>query len=1171
MKTSNLLRTLFATALALCVGFLSPFEAKAQTDVTSLYLKNADFSTGWTTSDVGNGNVKEVTGWTGTSSGTDWFYGGAISYAGGVKVNSSTVSSNPSGTTTGGALGISAGWGCTVRYTQVVTFPAGKYRISYKAYNANTDARQVYNYIGFVETGGTEHYGYINNFIPSTWMEDEIILNFTSATSGNISVGIGAVDGGSGANAKLFVDYIKIEAYNPAVSNMVGAEVTPGSWTGNTGTYSSTYPEYYNGSHFTGDAMTSTTTVDNGNYDAYVYFHSHKAWISQAAEDGTLNSYINANDVTRSVGIVNNNGFASYEPTLYHLSDIPVTSGSLVIKVGNSAQGGNWLTVKTEKIVKKTAATISYGSANFPIDDATSVTADYWYAYTVPMGGDYTITSSAATTVYYSQDGTQAASGGTYTSLGLSAATASDPISLSAGTLYIKASAATTLTIAAASYSYNVGSATVSHNYVQGGETVTVTYPDAATNNPSAPLTISTSGVKFNGSTPADLTATANGFTFTVPSGLSAATNYTLAIPANIVGYAVGTYNAAQNITLKAPALLDGTYFFKTDADKFLLRGEPYGSAVQVYDWGMPVKVTTDATATTLQFADASDWKIFSDGTGIYADNASPTYGTWHMTVADGKYKFQNAVNNHYMKVDGTRVLSTATAGEATAFTMVTPAGHQTVLTNYVNAQATTAASEASLSAATPAALETVVGSMSSYAFIEGATSATTQEKYQGGQWDSRTVYSNTFNVPVAGLYKFTIQAFYRMTDNATTYALHTANADCPPVYVFFGDAKTPIKSVMDENNTTNYGNNCVTYGGNYYPNGQTGAKAAFQDDKYINTVWVYISTPGEYTYGIQYLGWAGSHSEWTCYTTESISLTYYYTGNSDFVKDGVHKYIGTYAMAPALEVTDAVPVVDVTGATFTSGSSAVTFTNPNGLVFVKTDGQTSAAKNEVIGTTCASLQLEKGHPFINPKEFTATAAKYTLSAGELAGGFGTLMIPFAASTLAGTAYTLDQGVDLIDGNIRGTSAASIAANSPVLVTASGNYTGSSVAVPVVAAGATYTNGELVGTYTAMTAVEGSYVLQNHTSGEGVAFYLVGSTKPTVNPFRAYIKAQNAGVKALRVILDGDTDAISTIEATSDASIADIYGTDGMRRSQLQKGINIIRMSNGKVKKANVK
>jgi hypothetical protein len=1061
---------------------------------------------------------------------------------------------------------------------------------------------------------------------------------------------------------------------------------------------------------------------------------------------------------------------------------VTVTDGNLRVGVKSDADV-DWCTWR-EFTVKFLDPALSFVADAL----ASPMTANKWYNYgAIPTIDEYEVTSSAAATITYTQDGTQLASLATGTTETFTAGE-KKTISLSAGQLYLKANAATIITI---SYKYNVGTATSSHTYVQGGETVTITYANASTNDPNATFAKNGNPNITFGDNTVSVTPTSNGFTFTVPT-VTAGTDYTLSIPANAFGYTEGnTFNAAQNITIKAPVLFDGTYFFKDDNDKFWLRGEPYGSAVQVYDWGMPVKVATDATATILQFADANDWKIFSDDTGIYADNATPEKGTWHITIADGKYKFQNAVNNHFMKVDGTRVLSTATAAEATAFTMVNPTDHQTVLTNYVNAQAAAAATSANLSTTTPAALATAVEGWNTTTVLEGSAPATTAEKWQGGQWDSRTVYSNTVNVTIPGLYKFTLQGFYRMTDNDATYALHTAGADCPPVYVFFGDVKTPIKSVMDESRATAYtGDNCdYAQGSNHYPNQQASSLVAFQEGKYTNTVWAYISTAGEYTYGIQYLGWAGYHSEWTCYTRESISLTLYsqdlwpslqaaletyapysdiaasddatgyttqyniyaaytqstsqsdmqaaitymqnnyanyqwvnasiahpvdvtegviggwectsndawpgsgrttatgtyYDGSSrtyftqnhedgaarsqsviipevgayllrtivrpvadasfatisvdsestttrgiqtgdanigngwayndiyfattsanksktisialsnvnngreadcgemhllyigqkaDFVKEGIHKYIGAYASAPAIELTDAVPVADIMAATMTSAS--LTFTNPNGLVFASSNGQVSStAKNVVVSGTCASLQLEKGHPFVNPKEFTATSAKYTMASNELAGGsFATLMIPFKATTLEGTAYTLDQGVNLINGNIYATEASSIAANSPVLVTASGNYIGSNVTVPAVASGATFTSGELVGTYTALTAPEGSYVLQNHTSGEGVAFYLVGTTRPTVNPFRAYIMSQGRNARAIKVVFDDETNGIDNVQSSIfTVQSGTVYDLQGRRVSatlndkgmmindKVQKGLYIV---NGK-------
>ena len=41
--------------------------------------------------------------------------------------------------------------------------------------------------------------------------------------------------------------------------------------------------------------------------------------------------------------------------------------------------------------------------------------------------------------------------------------------------------------------------------------------------------------------------------------------------------------------------------------------------------------------------------------------------------------------------------------------------------------------------------------------------------------------------------------------------------------------------------------------------------------------------------------------------------------------------------------------------------------------------------------------------------------------------------------------------------------------------------------------------------------------------------------------------------------------------ATDDTSITDIYSADGVRQSQLQKGLNIVRQANGKTTKIIIK
>ena len=298
----------------------------------------------------------------------------------------------------------------------------------------------------------------------------------------------------------------------------------------------------------------------------------------------------------------------------------------------------------------------------------------------------------------------------------------------------------------------------------------------------------------------------------------------------------------------------------------------------------------------------------------------------------------------------------------------------------------------------------------------------------------------------------------------------------------------------------------------------------------------------------------------------------YYIGRNTDFVYDGIHKFVGMYDTAPMIELTDEKPVADIRGADM-SGAN-VLFTNPNGIVFAKAEAQLqSIEKNIVIGTLCNSLQLESAHPFINPYEFTASEAVYNLTENYLAGGqFATLTIPFNASSLPGEVFMLDKPVNLVDGNVYGTSISEILANKPVLVKAAGNYSAQNVTVTDVQLGQTFENGLLVGTYTPTSAPVGAYVLQNHTAGEGARFYIVANSIPNVGPFRAYIKPQDSFVKSIRVNFDL-TDSIRNFENdelnTSDK--AELYSISGTKLTKIQKGMNILRFSDGTVKMVYVK
>ncbi len=290
-----------------------------------------------------------------------------------------------------------------------------------------------------------------------------------------------------------------------------------------------------------------------------------------------------------------------------------------------------------------------------------------------------------------------------------------------------------------------------------------------------------------------------------------------------------------------------------------------------------------------------------------------------------------------------------------------------------------------------------------------------------------------------------------------------------------------------------------------------------------------------------------------------------YYVGDTfDFVENGVHYWYGD-TKEPTISLTNEVPVADLTNARLT-GTANITSENTNGLVFKTSTQSVSGVTNNVVSDgTCANLVLtHNGGTFKAHKNFEATNASYTMDAIASNGkvGFGTLMLPFAVSTLpnSGKAYSLDQGVTFGE-EINATEVSSINANTPVLVTAAGNYSASNA--PVAATNDTYENGELVGTYKAMTAEAGTYVLQKHDNR--VAFFLVGDTKPTVNPFRAYIKSQGTASAPMRISINFEDEAtgISEVEADGNESAqnAEIYDLMGRKVVNPAKGIYIV---NGK-------
>lgn len=792
------------------------------------------------------------------------------------------------------------------------------------------------------------------------------------------------------------------------------------------------------------------------------------------------------------------------------------------------------------------------------------VAADTWYAFDVPVAGDYTITPSAGT-IYYTQNGEL------FPSEITTSTTEATQLALARGKLYVKASEAATITFVANTFTYEVGTASTDVDYVQKGQTITVSFANAITTDPNAkfeqhkPITLNGEAVKVNLADKA--------FTFVMPENTETSTTYTLNIPAEAFGYTGHTMNVAQNITLHTPAIFDGTYYlYNTDNKKYLSRGGNYGTQAIVDEYGIAIIVKTDNENNT-ELKPFDSYLNLGDDGWVYTDATNNRIRKFNASKVDGGYKFLNTTNQKYLATNNGQVVGDAVEGgnlqgASNIWTLESVNDHLAVVKTYEDSQAKAAATAASIVVSNKAELENTlkVGNIYPQQIAIKGTQGAVKENYEGGASADKVskpldIFAETVNGLRPGLYKLSVNAFQRAT---LFNDVMNAGGARGKVYVYANDAKTQLKSIAEE-----YSNEAYTEGrnpnsqseGKNYPNSMGAANQAFAKNMYVNDVYVYVNadegaSTGTLKFGIQNptrLGNDGNRQAWTCYN--NFTLTYYAQAADEIVGD-VHYYY-TSCDAPEFTLTDEVPVVDATNAKITNAT--IVRNNPNGIVYLAEGSTADNGNNIVVNGTCANLVLTDGHPFTATKNFEATNATYEMTAiaASTDKSFGTIMLPFAINSLpnGAKAYSLENNV-VWGEDIHATEVSSIAANTPTIVTAKGTYAANNVAI--AATESSYENGQLVGTYKSMEAIENSYVLQKHD--DRVAFYLVNNTKPTVKPFRAYIKPQSTNAKQfIKVVFDGEATGIK--EITSDNTKAEIFDLSGRRVAKAQKGVYII---NGK-------
>lgn len=248
------------------------------------------------------------------------------------------------------------------------------------------------------------------------------------------------------------------------------------------------------------------------------------------------------------------------------------------------------------------------------------------------------------------------------------------------------------------------------------------------------------------------------------------------------------------------------------------------------------------------------------------------------------------------------------------------------------------------------------------------------------------------------------------------------------------------------------------------------------------------------------------------------------------------------------------------------AGRTLLTSANPNCL-FLGTTGNGGLAntKNVMVGTTIANLELTDGYPFAVPSGATATAATYTRS---MSNKYGTVCLPYeVASTDAVKYYTIKS---LAANELTLKEETTLSAGTPAIVEmVSGSSITATGSGALAEAGAPTDNLKLIGTYEAKTILASAY------SGKGIYAisnnqFVQATNSINLPAFRAFFTAAPAESN-IRLVFDDDATAIDALSGEGDVTIEGIYSLDGAEMPSLQKGINVVKFSNGEVKKVIVK
>ena len=253
---------------------------------------------------------------------------------------------------------------------------------------------------------------------------------------------------------------------------------------------------------------------------------------------------------------------------------------------------------------------------------------------------------------------------------------------------------------------------------------------------------------------------------------------------------------------------------------------------------------------------------------------------------------------------------------------------------------------------------------------------------------------------------------------------------------------------------------------------------------------------------------------------------------------------------------------------------------NDNCIIYAPDWADLGNTKNVVVDGVCDNLVISEGQKFAPPTAFTATNATYSRT--NLDNAWGTVCLPYEVSSDDNVTYYT---AGTISGDVLTlTSAETLPAGTPAIYKShsesGGKYSLNANATNVSVVGSVQTESVTTDDITLVGSFEKTVIDDVKTDAANEYYYINGgqfwhaTKKLTINPFRAYFTVPKsvAPSNGFSIAVDeDDVTALSALTGEGDTTVVGIYSIDGKPQSDLQTGLNIVKLSNGKIKKILIK